>query len=55
MVQVLGIFNPIMKEFVEMLYQFDINYDFDSSKFETVFNFEPTLPEEAIRTILKAD
>jgi len=55
MVQVLGIFNPVMKEFVEMLYQFDRNYDFDSSKFETVFNFKPTLPEEAIRAILKAD
>jgi nucleoside-diphosphate-sugar epimerase len=53
-VQVLGLFNPIMKEFVEMLYQFDRDYNFDSSKFETVFKIKPTPVDEAIKQVVKA-
>jgi len=53
-VQVLGLFNPLMKEFVEMLYQFDRDYNFDSSKFETVFKIKPTPIDEGIRQIVKA-
>jgi nucleoside-diphosphate-sugar epimerase len=53
MIKILGLFNPVMKEFVEMLYQFDRDYNFDSSKFENVFNFKPTPVEEAIKRIIK--
>jgi nucleoside-diphosphate-sugar epimerase len=53
-VQVLGLFNPLMKEFVEMLYQFDRDYNFDSSKFETVFKIKPTPIDEGIRQMVKA-
>ena len=53
-VRVLGLFNPIMKEFIEMLYQWNHDYNFDSSKFETVFNLKPTHADEAIKQIIKA-
>jgi len=53
-IQMMGIFNPIMKEFVEMLYQWNRDYNFDSSKFETVFKIKPTPVDEAIKKIIKA-
>lgn len=53
-IQIMGIFNPIMKEFVEMLYQWNCDYNFDSSKFETVFKIKPTSVDEAIKQIIKA-
>jgi nucleoside-diphosphate-sugar epimerase len=53
MVKIIGWFNPIMKEFVEMLYQYDRDYVFDSSKFEKAFNFTPTPYAEGIRQIVK--
>jgi nucleoside-diphosphate-sugar epimerase len=52
-IQLMGIFNPIMKEFVEMLYQWDRDYNFDSSKFETVFNTKPTPVDEAVKQIIQ--
>jgi len=54
MVRVLGLFNPIMKEFVEMLYQYDRHYNFDSSKFESVFQLKPTPVDEAMKQIVNA-
>ena len=42
MVSFLGVFMKIMKEFKEMLYQYEDDYVFDSSKFEKDFNFKPT-------------
>ena len=54
LVKLLGIFNPIMKEFVEMLYQYDHDYNFDSSKFETVFKIKPTTIKEGIKHVIKA-
>ena len=53
-IQMMGIFNPIMKEFVEMLYQWNRDYNFDSSKFETVCKIKPTPIDEAIKKIIKA-
>ena len=55
MVKILGIFMPIMKETVEMLYQYDRDYVFDSSKFEERFGLKPTPYLEGIREIIKAD
>ncbi|MEO8765910.1 MAG: NAD-dependent epimerase/dehydratase family protein [Ginsengibacter sp.] len=42
MIGALGIFMRIMYEMKEMLYQYDSEYIFDSSKFNTAFNFQPT-------------
>ena len=42
MLQMVGLFNPIIKESVEMLYQNEVDYIFDSSKFEKAFGFNPT-------------
>ena len=54
MVSLMGLFVPIMREMKEMLYQYDRDYDFDSSKFETVFKITPTSMEEGIRQVVKA-
>lgn len=51
-IKMLGLFNPVMKEFVEMLYQFDRDYHFDSSKIETVFKIKPTPVNEAIKQVV---
>ena len=48
MVRTLGLFMPIMRELVEMLYQFENDYLFDSSKFERRF-FKATPYDEGIR------
>ena len=45
----IGLFNPMMKEIHEMLYQDKYGYVLDSSKFEKVFNFVPTNYEEGIK------
>ena len=53
-VQLMGLFNPIMKEFVEMLYQWDRDYYFDSSKYENFFDAQPTTIEEGIKQVINA-
>jgi len=53
-IRLIGLFNSIMKEFVEMLYQWDRDYNFDSSKFETVFKIKPTPVNDAIQQIIRA-
>lgn len=55
LVKVLGLFNPIMKESVEMLYQYDRDYVFDSSKFEKTFDFIPTPYDLGIKKIIETD
>lgn len=52
MIKLLGLFIPYMRELVEMLYQYDRDYFFDSSKFNSHFNFIPTSPGDAIREML---
>ena len=54
MVQMLGLFNKVIKESVEMLYQNDSDYLFDSTKFEKTFNFEPISYEEGIIETVKS-
>lgn len=49
LISIVGLFVPIMKEMKEMLYQNEFSYEFDSSKFEKAFQFEPTSYEEGIR------
>ena len=48
MAQALGLFNKVIKESVEMLYQSDSDYLFDSTKFEKAFNYKPISYEEGI-------
>ncbi len=54
MIKIMGWFNPIMREFVEMLYQYDRDYVFNSSKFEESYDFKPTPIEKGIREVVKA-
>lgn len=42
MLQMVGLFMPVVKESIEMLYQMEKDYLFSSKKFEEKFNFEPT-------------
>lgn len=49
LIRVLGIFIPVMREMPEMIYQYDRDYFFDSSKFIERFSFTPTSYTEGIR------
>ncbi|HNQ82348.1 MAG TPA: NAD-dependent epimerase/dehydratase family protein [Bacteroidales bacterium] len=42
LLRTVGLFNPIIRESLEMLYQNEVDYIFDSSKFEKAFGFAPT-------------
>jgi nucleoside-diphosphate-sugar epimerase len=44
-----GIFDKTTSELYEMLYQYEFDYLFDSSKFENAYHFKPTSYEEGIR------
>jgi nucleoside-diphosphate-sugar epimerase len=50
----LGLFIPVMKEMPEMMYQYDRDYFFDSSKFTGRFGVKATPYEEGIRTTCQA-
>ncbi|HEX2919901.1 MAG TPA: NAD-dependent epimerase/dehydratase family protein [Bacteroidales bacterium] len=47
-IKLTGVFNPLMKEMKEMLYQYDRDYVFDSSKFITHFNYKPLAYSEGL-------
>jgi len=49
MVQMAGFFNGNVRESVEMLYQNDSDYLFDSSKFDKAFDFKATSYSQGIR------
>jgi len=53
MIQLTGLFNPVIKEFVEMLYQYEYDYLFDSSDFENKF-FKATDYYSGIKQIVSA-
>jgi len=54
-VRLMGLFMPIMRENVEMMYQYDRDYVFNSDKFEEKFNMQPTPYEEGIRNVIETD
>jgi nucleoside-diphosphate-sugar epimerase len=54
MIQLLGVFVPIMREFPEMLYQYEQDYIFDSSKFEKRFGIFATSPKEGIKRLVES-
>lgn len=51
LISLMGLFIPVMKEFRELLYQWDRDYVFDSSLFEKRYNFKPTPYDEGIRNV----
>ena len=53
MLRILGLFMPAMREFPEMIYQYEQDYFFDSSKFERKFGLEATSPEYGIRKLIE--
>lgn len=55
LIRILGLFVPIMREMPEMMYQYDRDYDFNSSKFEKRFDFTPTSYEVGIKEIVNSD
>jgi len=54
-VRIIGIFNPVMKELVEMIYQYDKDYVFSSEKFEKKFDLKPTSYMDGIREVIASD
>lgn len=55
MVWILGFITPIMKEILEMMYQNQSDYIFDSSKFEKRFGFKPTPYHIGLKETINAD
>ena len=43
--KIVGMFVPVLREMPEMMYQYDRDYFFDSSKFDKRFNFTTTYPK----------
>lgn len=54
MLKIVGLFTPIVKEVVEMMYQYNHHYKFDSAKFNKRFNFTPTPYKTGVEAIVKA-
>jgi nucleoside-diphosphate-sugar epimerase len=54
MVQMVGFFNGNVRESVEMLYQNDSDYLFDSSKFDKAFDFKATSYSQGIRETVES-
>lgn len=52
-VRLVGLFVPVLREMVEMMYQFENDYLFDSTKFEKAFNIQATSYREGIAATLK--
>lgn len=52
MLKLIGLFVPFMRELPEMMYQYDRDYFFDSSKFDRRFNFKTTTYQEGIKEIV---
>ncbi|HEY8781626.1 MAG TPA: NAD-dependent epimerase/dehydratase family protein [Mucilaginibacter sp.] len=51
MMQLYGLFNKTVHELVEMYYQYDHDYIFDSSKFEKAFGVKPTSYADGIKVL----
>jgi nucleoside-diphosphate-sugar epimerase len=52
MIKLLGAFIPVMREFPEMLYQYEQDYIFDSSKFEKRFGITASNPQEGVKALI---
>jgi nucleoside-diphosphate-sugar epimerase len=49
LIKIVGLFVPFMKEMPEMMYQYDQDYFFDSTKFEKRFKMTPTSYKDGIK------
>jgi nucleoside-diphosphate-sugar epimerase len=54
MIKLLGVFVPVMREFPEMLYQYQQDYVFDSSKLEKRFGISATPPQEGVKRLVES-
>jgi nucleoside-diphosphate-sugar epimerase len=54
MVRVAGVFSPVMREFVEMMYQFERPFVLDGGRFTRTFGIAATPHDEAIRRVVDA-
>lgn len=54
MLGIMGLFMPVMKELKEMIYQYDRDYFFNSSKFEKKFRFKPVENIKAVKSIAES-
>jgi len=54
MIKALGVFIPVMREFPEMMYQYDRDYFFDSAKFTERFNISATPAKEGVKATVAA-
>jgi len=55
MVKFMGNFIPILREMPEMMYQFENDYIFNSSKFDQKFDLRATPYEQGLEMVLKND
>lgn len=53
MLRLVGLFKKVVAGTVEMYYQYDHDYHFDSTKFENAFNFKPTSYYDGISKLSK--
>ena len=53
MVRMAGYFNKTIYESYEMLYQYENDYNFDSTKFNDYFNFKPTSYEQGVKETIE--
>ncbi len=54
MLKLMGIFVPVLRENEEMMYQFEYDYRFDSSKIESALGLQPTPYRQGIGESLRA-
>lgn len=55
MARLAGLFQPLVREAVEMLYQYDRPYVFDSAKIAARFGLEPTPADAALAEVARSD
>lgn len=53
LLRILGIFIPVLREMPEMMYQYNQDYFFDSSKFSQRFAIQATPYAEGVKTLVK--
>ena len=54
LVKAAGLLVPMARELAEMMYQYDQDYLFDSSKFEKRFSYKPVSYETGVRETISA-
>lgn len=55
LIQIMGLFVPLLREMPEMMYQYNRDYEFNSGKFEKQFDFKPTPYNVGIKEIVNID